>query len=118
MKTTLLLTILLSYEILPNFAFALAASPSTDTCLSSSFNNNDNKMTRFRSIRRILERPSAHWVGDGFRVYPVFADLAFKEDLSPLLMFDYGAPREVAPSPGPQKGVGMHPHRGQEVGTI
>ena len=39
-------------------------------------------------------------IGDGFHVYPVFADLAFKEDLSPLLMFDYAAPKKFSAKVG------------------
>ncbi len=65
-----------------------------------------------------MERPSKHWVGDGFSVYPVFADLAFKQDLSPLLMFDYGAPQHFPSKVGKPRGVGMHPHRGFETVTI
>jgi quercetin 2,3-dioxygenase len=48
----------------------------------------------------------------------VFADLAFKEDLSPLLMFDYGAPKQFGSKVGKPRGVGMHPHRGFETVTI
>jgi len=47
----------------------------------------------FKSVRRILPQPPRHWVGDGFHVYPVFHDLAFSEELSPWLMFDYAAPK-------------------------
>lgn len=57
-------------------------------------------------------------MGDGFHVYPVFADLAFKEDISPLLMFDYGAPKTFGSKVGKPRGVGMHPHRGFETVTI
>eukprot|EP00934_Nitzschia_sp_Nitz4_P001764 Nitzschia sp. Nitz4//scaffold77_size91520//81853//82938//NITZ4_004906-RA/size91520-augustus-gene-0.71-mRNA-1//1//CDS//3329558039//1764//frame0 len=76
-----------------------------------------NNMAKFRTVRRVLPRPPRHWVGDGFEVYPVFSDLAFSEELSPLLMFDYGAPKDFKPSRHP-RGVGMHPHRGQETVTI
>ena len=65
-----------------------------------------------------MERPHAHWVGDGFHVYPVFADLAFKEDISPLLMFDYGAPKKFASKVGKPPGVNNHPHRGFITATI
>jgi len=77
-------------------------------------------MTKFRSVKRVLMRPPAHWVGDGFRVFPVFADLAFKEEISPLLMFDYAAPKKFpAKLDHPEaKGVGQHPHRGFETVTV
>jgi len=75
-------------------------------------------MPKYRTVRRVMERPFKHWVGDGFHVYPVFADLAFKEDLSPLLMFDYGAPQTFSSKVGKPRGVGMHPHRGFETVTI
>lgn len=63
--------------------------------------------TKYRSVRRILPRPPSHWVGDGFKVYPVFADMAFKEDLSPLLMFDYAEPKQFPARNGPPLGVGQ-----------
>jgi hypothetical protein len=65
-----------------------------------------------------MERPYQHWVGDGFHVFPVFADLAFKEDLSPLLMFDYAAPKTFPAKVGKPRGVGQHPHRGFSTVTI
>jgi quercetin 2,3-dioxygenase len=73
-----------------------------------------------RSVQKILPRPSPHWVGDGFRVYPVFSNLAFTNELSPLLMFDYAEPHNFPPSPNTKKplGVGQHPHRGFETVTI
>lgn len=57
-------------------------------------------------------------VGDGFHVFPVFEKNAFSQDLSPFLMFDYGAPREFPASPLKRRGVGNHPHRGFETVTI
>jgi len=57
-------------------------------------------------------------VGDGFEVFPVFADKAFTEELSPFLMFDYAAPKQFPVNNGPPKGVGQHPHRGFETVTI
>ena len=70
-----------------------------------------------KSIRRILETPPAHWVGDGFLVRPLFADLAFSNDVTPFLMLDYAAPVEFPPSQTPP-GVGGHPHKGFETVTI
>ncbi len=56
-------------------------------------------------------------MGDGFHVKPVFANKAFTQDLSPFLMFDYGAPRRFEPT-ARRLGVGEHPHRGFETVTI
>lgn len=64
-----------------------------------------------KTVENILTLSFCFSVGDGFHVYPVFADLAFKEDLSPLLMFDYGAPKKFGSKVGKPRGVGMHPHR-------
>ena len=64
-----------------------------------------------------LPSPPAHWVGDGFHVVPLFADLAFREEVSPFLMLDYAAPVEFPPREKPP-GVGAHPHRGFETVTI
>lgn len=58
-----------------------------------------------------------HWVGDGFNVRPVFAQLAFTQDISPFLMFDYAAPRHFGATQD-RLGVGPHPHRGFETVTI
>jgi redox-sensitive bicupin YhaK (pirin superfamily) len=94
---------------------ALSSSNSASVPAETCTNNN---MPKYRTVRRVMERPYQHWVGDGFHVYPVFADLAFKEELSPLLMFDYGAPKNFTSKVGKPRGVGMHPHRGFETVTI
>jgi hypothetical protein len=39
-------------------------------------------------------------------VYPVFANLAFTNDISPMLMFDYGAPQEFPINKKKPRGVG------------
>ena len=71
-----------------------------------------------KKIKEILTAtPRSHWVGDGFNVRPVFAHLAFTQDISPFLMFDYAAPREFEAS-DQKRGVGPHPHRGFETVTI
>ena len=44
--------------------------------------------------------------------------MAFKEDISPLLMFDYAAPKKFPANVGSPLGVGQHPHRGFETVTI
>ncbi|GMI27257.1 hypothetical protein TeGR_g4504 [Tetraparma gracilis] len=71
-----------------------------------------------KSIKQILRRPRKHWVGDGFNVFPVFADKAFTAELSPFIMFDYAAPKHFPGHEGKPKGVGQHPHRGFETVTI
>jgi redox-sensitive bicupin YhaK (pirin superfamily) len=110
-----------------NKEFATTTTTSDiDQCSAPENNNNDNDMTaaatgKFRSVRRILPRPPSHWVGDGFRVYPVFANSAFTEDVSPMLMFDYAAPNDFparGAADGRPLGVGQHPHRGFETVTI
>ena len=71
-----------------------------------------------RAVRKVMSAPPRHWVGDGFHVYPVFNQLAFSEELSPWLMFDYASPEHFGPSRGKRRGVGQHPHRGFETVTI
>ncbi len=71
-----------------------------------------------KKIKTILPANNrSHWVGDGFNVRPVFAQLAFTQDISPFLMFDYAAPREFEATTN-KLGVGPHPHRGFETVTI
>ncbi len=71
-----------------------------------------------KKIKTILPASNrSHWVGDGFNVRPVFAHLAFTQDISPFLMFDYAAPREFEATDA-KRGVGPHPHRGFETVTI
>lgn len=70
-----------------------------------------------KTIKEICRKPPAHWVGDGFHVFPVFANKAFTSELSPFLMFDYAAPERFPPTRRP-KGVGQHPHRGFETVTV
>ena len=71
-----------------------------------------------KRIKTILPATSrSHWVGDGFNVRPIFAHLAFKQDISPFLMFDYAAPRAFDATEE-KRGVGPHPHRGFETVTI
>lgn len=71
-----------------------------------------------KQIKMILPAPvHGHWVGDGFPVRPIFGDLAFTQDISPFLMFDYGGPLQFTPTTE-KRGVGAHPHRGFETVTI
>lgn len=80
----------------------------------------DNRMSiTQKTVKEIFRKPRPHWVGDGFKVFPVFADKAFTSELSPFLMFDYAAPHQFAPAfGGKRRGVGQHPHRGFETVTI
>lgn len=72
---------------------------------------------QMKTLNQVLPKPRAHWVGDGFNVFPVFANLAFTNDISPFLMFDHAAPKEFKPT-NKKLGVGQHPHRGFETVTI
>jgi quercetin 2,3-dioxygenase len=102
-----------SFQTTTTTATATATSNS-ETCPSESL-----QMTKLRSVQKILPRTSPHWVGDGFHVYPVFHNLAFTKEVSPFLMFDYGAPKTHPARPGAKPlGVGQHPHRGFETVTI
>ena len=71
----------------------------------------------YKTLQKLLPSVREHWVGDGFRVQPVFADLAFTNEISPFLMFDYAAPKHFEPTKS-KLGVGQHPHRGFETVTI
>jgi len=111
-----------------SFRSMAMSATETNTCLNTDINDmniNNNEMGKlsqtFRSVHRVMERPPRHWVGDAFHVYPVFGDLAFANDLSPFLMFDYAAPKAFPPSQDRidrPRGVGQHPHRGFETVTI
>lgn len=94
------------------FPRIFALSTDTNTCAA---------MSKLRAVRKVMPRPPSHWVGDGFKVYPVFANSAFTKEMSPLLMFDYAEPKHFegsSSSRGSPKGVGMHPHRGFETVTV
>ncbi|MFH6973874.1 pirin family protein [Neisseria sp. 23W00296] len=71
-----------------------------------------------RSIKKIYNAPRTHWVGDGFKVAPLFSHMGEDKQTSPFLMFDYAAPMEFSPNSGKPRGVGGHPHRGFETVTI
>lgn len=71
-----------------------------------------------KKVKTVLPTTTrSHWVGDGFNVRPIFAQLAFKQDISPFLMFDYAAPLAFDATEE-KRGVGPHPHRGFETVTI
>lgn len=123
--STVTIATLLAATTLPTLAFSSSVSINNNNQHQEQHPVVDNTcaatadiMPKYRSVKRVMEKPYKHWVGDGFHVYPVFADLAFKEDLSPLLMFDYAEPKKFNSKVGRPRGVGQHPHRGFETVTI
>ena len=71
-----------------------------------------------RKITQIYNAPQTHWVGNGFKVAPLFSHMGEDKQTSPFLMLDYAAPMEFAPNQAAPRGVGAHPHRGFETVTI
>lgn len=71
-----------------------------------------------RNIRYIYNAPQTHWVGNGFKVSPLFSHMGDDKGTSPFLMLDYAAPMAFAPNSGQPRGVGAHPHKGFETVTI
>ena len=71
-----------------------------------------------RTIKQIYNAPHTHWVGNGFKVAPLFSHMGEDKQTSPFLMLDYAAPMEFAPDQASPRGVGAHPHRGIETVTI
>lgn len=71
-----------------------------------------------RSIRAVYDAPQTHWVGNGFKVSPLFSHMGEDKQTSPFLMLDYAAPMVFEPNDGRPRGVGAHPHKGFETVTI
>lgn len=95
------------------------------TCGSSAFEEertvrSDNVIVcpAMKSVQKLLPKTRPHWVGNGFHVYPTFANDAFTKSISPFLMLDYAQPKIFEPNSGSPRGVGQHPHRGFETVTI
>lgn len=84
---------------------------------SSTINSSLLPTLVMKTVKTQVPAVSSHWVGDAFKVFPVFNNLAFTNDISPFLMFDYGAPNTFQPS-SKRRGVGQHPHRGFETVTL
>ena len=55
-----------------------------------------------RNIRQIYRAQSQHWVGDGFRVQPLFSHMGENRGTDPFLMLDYAAPLRVRPQRNPR----------------
>jgi redox-sensitive bicupin YhaK (pirin superfamily) len=112
-KTMHYLRVLILSFLHPLLATSFETTSTISTCPS-------NMSHKLRAVKQILPRPHAHWVGDGFNVYPVFANKAFTSEISPLLMFDYAEPKDFPARPVNAKplGVGQHPHRGFETVTV
>ena len=51
-----------------------------------------------RNIRQIYRAQSQHWVGDGFRIQPLFSHMGENRGTDPFLMLDYAAPTSSPPT--------------------
>lgn len=72
-----------------------------------------------KRIATLLEKPEAHWVGDGFPVRSLFSYGSPAPDISPFLLLDHAGPHRFDPGDVSRpRGVGVHPHRGFETVTI
>jgi len=75
-------------------------------------------MCDFRKIESIIEPPSYHWVGNGFKVHNFMPrGIGSNTRMSPFFLLDYNAKMYYHPS-NQKRGVGVHPHRGLETVTI
>ena len=70
-----------------------------------------------KQVRRVLDAPPLHWVGDGFPARSMFSYAREPETWSPFVLLDYIGPMEFEPT-NDRRGVGAHPHRGFETVTI
>lgn len=73
-------------------------------------------MKTVKEVAAILNPPTPHMVGDGFRVHNFFPG-GYKINMCPFFMLDYNAKIEFSARNEP-RGVGVHPHRGFETVTI
>jgi redox-sensitive bicupin YhaK (pirin superfamily) len=72
--------------------------------------------TNFKSVSAVLDPPSPHMVGDGFKVSNFFPR-GYKIKMSPFFLLDFNAKTELPATTEP-RGVGVHPHRGFETVTL
>lgn len=70
-----------------------------------------------RSIEKVSQPGTPHFVGDGFRVHNFIPGTSTMKRMDPFIMMDYNSKYNFPPSEIP-KGVGVHPHRGFETVTI
>ena len=70
-----------------------------------------------KNVETVLAPPSAHYVGDGFRVHNFIPGEMDMERMSPFVMMDYNSKFYFSPTDTP-RGVGVHPHKGFETVTI
>nr|WP_299033662.1 pirin family protein [uncultured Tenacibaculum sp.] len=70
-----------------------------------------------RSIEKIVQPGTPHFVGDGFRVHNFIPGSSSMQRMDPFIMLDYNSKYNFPPTDKP-KGVGVHPHRGFETVTI
>ena len=72
--------------------------------------------TNIKSVSAVLDAPSPHMVGDGFKVSNFFPG-GYKIKMSPFFLLDFNDKTELLPT-DQDRGVGVHPHRGFETVTI
>jgi len=72
--------------------------------------------TNVKSVSAVLDAPSPHMVGDGFKVSNFFPG-GYQIKMSPFFLLDFNDKTELLPT-NQLRGVGVHPHRGFETVTI
>ncbi|MBB6502306.1 pirin family protein [Pedobacter cryoconitis] len=72
--------------------------------------------TDIKTVSAVLDAPSPHMVGDGFKVSNFFPG-GYKIKMSPFFLLDFNDKMELPPT-DKLRGVGVHPHRGFETVTI
>ncbi|WP_452219587.1 pirin family protein [Lacinutrix salivirga] len=72
---------------------------------------------KIRSIEKITQPGTPHFVGDGFRVHNFIPGTSTMQRMDPFIMLDYNSKYNF-PATDTPKGVGVHPHRGFETVTI
>jgi len=70
-----------------------------------------------RTIEKVTQPGTPHFVGDGFRVHNFIPGTSTMKRMDPFIMLDYNSKYSFPPTDTP-KGVGVHPHRGFETVTL
>ncbi len=72
-----------------------------------------------KTVQQVYSPTAPHMVGDGFKVHNFFpgGTRIGAHRMSPFFLMDYGAKTRFSPTDTP-RGVGSHPHRGFETGTV